>query len=263
MRVYGHLVAAQVRSQLQYRTSFTLDLIGQTLFTVLDYVTVIVLFSVTPTLAGFTLPQVLLITSIAAVGFGLADLAVGNVERLKAYIRTGTLDAMLIRPRRVLPQLLAIDFQPRRLGRLAFALGGLVVASVACELDWTVWTVVKLVAAPIVAGVYFSALFVAAASVAFWWIDSGEFANSLTYGGREFTTYPINLYGGLFRHVFAFALGFGFVSYYPALSITGIPDPLGMPTWIAALSPIVAALAAALAAVCWHLGIRHYNGTGS
>jgi ABC-2 type transport system permease protein len=88
-------------------------------------------------------------------------------------------------------------------------------------------------------------------------------ANSFTYGGRETTTYPMTVYEGLFRRVFAFALGFGFVAYYPALALLGRADPLGLPGWVGWVSPAVAVPAVGVAALMWRTGVRHYRSTGS
>ena len=92
---------------------------------------------------------------------------------------------------------------------------------------WTPARVGLLVVAPLAGALFFGAVFVATATVAFWWIDSGEFANAFTYGGRDFTSYPMTVYGGFFRWVFAYSLGFAFVGYYPALALLGRADPLG------------------------------------
>jgi ABC-2 type transport system permease protein len=123
--------------------------------------------------------------------------------------------------------------------------------------------VLLVVTAPICGAVFFGAVFVASATFAFFWIDSGEFANGFTYGGRDFSSYPINVYSGVFRRVFAYSLGFAFVAYYPALMLLGRPDPLGLPGWVAWTSPLVSLAAALLAALAWRFGVRHYRSTGS
>ena len=107
-------------------------------------------------------------------------------------------------------------------------------------------------------------VFVATATVAFWWIDSGEFANGFTYGGRDFTSYPITVYSGLFRRLFAYGLGFAFVAYYPALALLGRPDPLGLPGWVGWASPAGrGCVAAGRRGGRWRTGVRHYRSTGS
>ncbi len=260
---YWRLLLAQVRSQAQYRTSFVMDLVASAGFALLDVVSVLVLFLVTPALAGFRPAEVFLMTALAMVGFAMADLAVGNVERLREYVRTGLLDAVLIRPLRVLPQLLALDFATRRIGRLVQSVVLLAIGLSIVDVHWTGARVAAVVLAPLVGTVVFSSIFVAGATVAFWWIESGELANAFTYGGRDFTIYPVTIYAGWFRRVFAFGFGFAFVAYYPALVLLGRPDPLGAPDFVRWLGPVVAVVGATLAGLLWRTGIRHYRSTGS
>ena len=59
--------------------------------TVLDVVTVLVLFGVTRTLGGFDLREALVVVGLSACAFAPADLLVGNIERIKLYVRTGPL----------------------------------------------------------------------------------------------------------------------------------------------------------------------------
>jgi len=77
---YRHLVAAQVRSQAQYRASLAVDVAGSVLFGLLDIVSVVMLFRVTPTLGGFGFAEVFLMAALASCAFATADLVVGNVE---------------------------------------------------------------------------------------------------------------------------------------------------------------------------------------
>lgn len=260
---YLRMARAQVRAQAQYRTSFVLDVLGSAVFNLLDVVTVFVLFSVRGELGGFNGREVLLIAALAAFAFPLADLAVGSIERLRIYVRTGLFDAVLVRPLSALGQLIAIDFVPRRVGRVLQGLAIYVVALVVAEIDWTVGRAVFAVLAPLAGALFFASLFVAGSTVAFWWIESGELANAFTYGGRDFTSYPVTMYGDWFRKLFAFGLGFAFVAYLPALALLGRADPLGTPGWLHWCSPLAALLAAFVAALLWRTGIRHYRSTGS
>ena len=65
--------------------------------------------------------------------------------------------------------------------------------------------------------------------MALWWIESGELGNAMTYGGHDFSSYPIAIYGPAFRRLFAYGLGFAFVAYCPTLALVGRADPLGAP----------------------------------
>jgi ABC-2 type transport system permease protein len=260
---YLRLAAAQIRSQAQYRTSFVVEIVGSVLFGFIDLAGVLVLFNVTRSLGGFAFHETFLMASLAGCAFALADISVGNIERLRTYVRTGLLDAILVRPLGVLPQLLAVDFAPRRVGRVLFTAGLVALAAHTAGVHWTPARVALLLVTPVAGAVLFGAVFVASATVAFWWIDSGEFAAALTYGGRDFTSYPMTVYQGLFRRVFAYGIGFAFVGYYPALTLLGRRDPLGLPAAAGWGAPFVACLAAAIAGLLWRHALRHYRSTGS
>src|SRR6185503_19015276 len=260
---YRHLVAAQVRSQAQYRTSFAVDVTGSVLFGVLDIVSVVVLFRVTPTLGGFGFAEVFLMTALASCAFATADLVVGNVERLRVYVRSGLFDALLVRPLSSLTQLAAMDVATRRVGRVAFGVVLVVVATAKASVPLTAARLALLVVTPVAGALIFGAIFVATATVAFWWIESGEIANGLTYGGLNFTQYPITIYGTLFRRLFAYSVGFAFVAYYPTLALLDRSDPLGAPAFLGYTSPAVAIAAVTAAGMTWRASVRHYQSTGS
>jgi ABC-2 type transport system permease protein len=54
-----------------------------------------------------------------------------------------------------------------------------------------------------------------------------------------------------------------FLNYYPALYFLDKADPLGMPTMLRFVSPIVGLGILALALAFWRFGIRHYQSTGT
>ncbi|MGA5300837.1 ABC transporter permease [Nucisporomicrobium flavum] len=263
LRAYGALFLGQWRSLASYRASFAVDLATNILGAVLDVVAVLVLFGATRTVAGFTLREGLLVVSLSSCGFAAADLVVGNIDRLKTYVRTGAMDAVLTRPLGALPQLVLMDMPLRKGLRVAVAVAVLITALRLNHVDWTPARAALVVIAPLSGALFFGAIFVASASLAFWWVESGEVGSAFTYGGRDFTAYPVPVFEGWFRAVFAYGMGFGFVAYQPALTLLEHPDPLGLPVGAGFLSPLVALVAAGVAAVVWRAGIRHYRSTGS
>lgn len=261
--MYGQLLRAQVRGYASYRTSFVIDLATNGLVPLFDLTAIVAMFQVTRTLGGFGPGEVLVMYGLSATAFALADLAVGNIERVRVYVRMGTLDAMLVRPLSVLGQLLATDFMVRRVTRVVTSAVILGLGLSTVSVDWTPVRLLFAVVAPLFGALFFAAVFVATATVAFWWIDSGELGNSFTYGGRDFTSYPMTVYSGYLRWLFGFGLGFASVGYYPALAVLGRPDPLGLPDWVAWASPLVSLIAVGAAAAVWQTGLRRYRSTGS
>jgi len=263
VRVYRALLAAQARAQLQYRRSFAVEVVANTLVTLLDLLTVLVLFRVTPSLGGFDLREVLLVAGLAGLAFALADVAVGNVSRLPQHIRTGTFDGMLVRPLGTLPQLAVAELSLRKLGRVLQTLTVAGIALAVNDIAWSPATVLLLASTPLAGAAAFASVFVVGGALTFWLVESGEVAAAFTYGGRDFTAYPITIYGEWLRRVLAYAVPFAFVAYYPALALLDRPDPLGAPDWLRWCAVPVAVVSAGVAGLVWRGGVRRYRSTGS
>jgi len=252
--VYARIVVSRIRSQLAYPASFALDLVSQAIGQGIELAAILVIFTQVTTLGGFSAGEVLLI-------YGLADLFVGQVEALPDFIRTGEFDVMLLRPLGALPQLLSADVQLRRVGRVA---SGLILLAFALRgVEWTPLRVAVAVVAPVSGAVLFGAIWIAANCVSFWLVDGREVANSVTYGSDFATSYPITVYGPWLRRIMCFLVPGAFVAYFPALALTGRPDPLGLPDALRYCSPLVAAAMVGIAALIWRTGVRRYQGTGS
>ncbi|MET0495678.1 MAG: ABC-2 family transporter protein, partial [Actinoplanes sp.] len=196
LRAYVALVGGQWRSLASYRASFVVEMITNIGGTALDVLAVLVIFRATRVVGGFNLSEALLMVSLSSCAFTLADLVVGNIDRLKTYVRTGTMDAVLVRPLGALTQLILMDLPLRKSLRLVLGVAVLGVALHVNHIDWTPARVALLVIAPLAGAVFFGAIFVLSAALAFWWVDSGELGNAFTYGGRDFTAYPVSVYAG-------------------------------------------------------------------
>lgn len=263
IRAYAVIVRSRIAAQASYRTSFAVELASQGLLVLVEFVEVYVVFQQVDVLGGFGYAEVALMYGLAAVAFGLADLAVGHVDGLPRYLRTGTFDAFLLRPLSALGQLVTSDFSLRRLGRVLTGCVVLAVALVAADLDWTAARVVLLAVTPLAGAVIFSAVFIAASTIGFWVVEGMEFANAFTYGGSYLSSFPFTVFGTALRRFFTFVVPVGFVAYLPALALLGRRDPLGLPGWLSWVALPVAVLALAAALQLWRTGLRRYVGTGS
>lgn len=261
--VYRALLAAQGRAQVEYRASFGLEVFANTFVTLLDLLTVLVLFRVTPALGGFDLREVLLVAALAGLAFAFADIAVGSVTRLPQHVRTGSFDGMLVRPLGTLGQLAVAELSLRKIGRVLQTSVVAVVAVAVNDVAWSPPTVLLLATTPVAGAIAFGSVFVVGGAMTFWLVEGGEMANAFTFGGRDFTAYPVTIYGEWLRRVFAYAVPFAFVAYYPALALLDRPDPLGAPGWLRWCAVPVAAGCAGVAGLAWRTGVRHYRSTGS
>ena len=262
-QAYLAIVRSRVAAQASYRASFAIELGSQVLLVLVEFVEIYVVFHQVDSLGGFDYAEVAVMYGLAVASFGVADLAVGHVDRLPAYLRAGTFDSFLLRPLSALGQLVTSDFTLRRLGRVGTGVVVLAIALHAADIDWTPARVGLLVLTPVAGAVIFSAVFVATSTVGFWVVEGMEFANAFTYGGNYLSSFPFTVFGTTIRRFFTFLVPVGFVAYLPALALLGREDPLGLPGWLSWCSLPVSLLAMAVALLLWRNGLRRYVGAGS
>ena len=261
--LYAMLVRAQVSAQLQYRTSFVVQAVGQFLATFTDFIMLLLLFQQFPSIAGWTLGEVAFLYGLGGLAFGISDLLCGGFDGLSKMIRLGTFDRVLTRPVGTFAQILASDVQIRRFGRIVQGTITLGLALSWVDVAWTGPKVLVLVSAVVAGVVIFTAIWVIGAAVTFWTVETSEVTNVFTYGGEALVSYPMSIYGEGIRRFFTFVVPLIFVSYLPDLFILEKPDPLGLPPLLQLCSPIVAVAFLLVSRCCWALGVRHYQGTGS
>lgn len=262
VRLYVRLVRSRVRSQLQYPWGFVSDALGAMLVGALDLVALLILFSNVPTMAGWSALQVCVLFGVAQTSFALADLVVGHLDSLPGELRTGTFDMVLLQPRSSLLLVIASDFSLRRIGQVVLSLGVLVVAWQRLGLPIGPGTVVLLTATITAGTLIFCAIWVIGAASTFWTVDTMEITNSLTYGGRQLTSYPIGIYGAWLRRFILFVVPLGCVAYFPVRHLVG-QEPSDAAA-VLRVSGVPAAIGLGIiAGVVWRAAVRTYRGTGS
>ncbi len=260
--LWRRLVGAQVRSQLQYRVSFTLDLAGNFLISFIDFLAVLVIFHNVRQLGVWTVREVAFLYAFSSISFAVTDLLIGHLDQFPQKIRDGNFDILLIRPRSTLLQVIGSDFQLRRLGK---AVQGAIVLAVvigALGVHWDAGRIAMVVVMIPAAIVIFGSVWVVGGCLAFWTVDGGEFTNAFTYGGNFLAQYPVDILSTWLRRFLAYVVPLAFVCYFPALYVLDKPDPLGLPRFVDVLSPVVALLAAIVAGGVWQYAVRRYRSAG-
>lgn len=258
---YVRISRMWVRASLEYPLSFTLLTLGGVFSTGIDFLGIWVMFSHLTTYGGFGLREMGFLYGTSSMGIGLADLVVGNVERVGQQIRMGRLDSMMTRPVPLLVQVCADQFALRRISRVAQAL--VVLGWASWTVDWTPMRALVLLTMILSGAVIFFGLFVTFSSIQFWTTDASEFANAFTYGGATVLQYPLTVFPREIALGLTFLLPLAFVNWYPSLYILGRSELSDLPAWVQFVSPVAALVMTAVTALVWRAGLRHYSSTGS
>ncbi len=264
LRLYRRIVGARVRSDWQYRTSFITLMTSQALLVAIEVAALLLLTSLVPRFGGWSRAEVIFLYGLSMLPFSLGDVFVSEVELLaNRYIRTGDFDSVLLRPSSALLQILALEFELRRVGKVLAPAVALIWSASALDVDWTPARLLSLIVGLMSATVIYGSLWVIAGSIPFWAVASREATNALTYGSQFANQYPLHIYPGWIRIVVGWALPLAFVAYVPAVFVAEAANPLSLPTWFAYTPPVVALGLVAVARWVWTTGINHYQSTGS
>lgn len=261
--IYFRLIGSRIRSQLQYRISFVFGFLGNMLMTLLDLVAILLFFAHVGAIGGWSFQEIAFLYGSSTIGLRFADAAIGHIELLPHYIRTGMFDSFLMRPMGSLFQLVTADFTLRQLGGLlqGAAVFGYAVANLG--VDWTLPKILMTVLMLAAGFLIFIAIWIAGNSISFWFIDTREMANAFTYGGNFVTQFPMHIFSGWMRRLFTVVIPVSFINYFPSLYVLDKVDPHGWPGSLRFMSPGVAALFLGIAGLVWRLGVRRYTSTGS
>ncbi len=263
--LYFHLIAIQIRSQLQYRVSFWMEMLSTGLLNGTYFLSLVLILERFNNILGWTLGEVAFLAGMIEMSFAIMDMIFSGFDpdSFSTLIRMGSFDQMLLRPISITLQIFGSKFQMRRMGRI---LEGAVIFTYALSVIPLHWTLGKLLYFPVVITsqvIAFGALFMMGSTLTFWTIQPVEAVNILTYGGNELMTYPASIYPTWLQRFFSYVVPFIFLNYYPALYFLDRPDPLGMPPFASFLAPLAAVGMMSVAAWFWRFGVNHYQSTGS
>lgn len=263
-RLYLHYLAVSVRGQMQYRASFAMATLGTFAVAVIDFLAIWALFDRFGSLRGWSLAEGAVFFGMINIAFALAEGAGRGFDAFPGVIRRGDFDRLLLRPRAAAFQVAAGELHLVRVGRLLQGVLILAWGAGALDIAWTAGHTALAAFAVLGGACLFTGLFVIQATLAFWTVDALEVLNTLTDGGREAGSYPLNIYRDWFRRFFTFFVPLACVSYYPGLALLGRLGPGDGWRFVAACAaPVLGVVFLAASLWLWCFGVRHYTSTGS
>lgn len=262
--LYWRMLILSVRSQMQYRASFIFMSVAHFIATGVEAVAVLALFDRFGDLGDWTLGHVACFYGAVNVAFALVDTFARGFDLFGTrMVRTGDLDWLILRPRSVALQIASQDFPLFRVGRFVQGLVILIVGLTILDPELSIVKGCFLIF--LLGGIFFFfyGLYILQATLSFWTIESLEAMNVLTYGGVETAQYPMAIYRESFQRFFTYVIPLGCVTYFPMVGFLGVDDPLGSGKLFQAISPTLGFLVFFVALAVWHLGLKHYQSTGT
>lgn len=256
-RLYRRIVAAYLKVRLGYRSDFIVGFFGMLLKSVSGIVTLSIIFSNVPQIKGWSYYHLLFMYGLSSMALIPVETFFANAWNLHTHIIQGTFVKFCIKPVNTMFFYFSEIVEIKSLLQLFISIPVIVIAGSRMHIKWT----------PVLAGIYLIyficasliiiAIYVLAASLGFWLMNSMSIIN---FVGQvmNFAKYPISIYGTCLKAVFTYIVPIGFVSYYPTLVLLGkmscsnLLEAVGITGMLLLLSSCV-----------WKKGVEYYSGTGS
>lgn len=257
MKLYWKYFLIQLKSKMEYKTSFILTCIGQFLVSFNVFLGVYFMFQRFSSVQGFTYEEILLCFGITLMEFSLAESVARGFDLFSVLIRKGEFDRIMVRPRNEILQVLGSRMEFTRIGRMLQAVVMFTYGVSVSHVTWTLPKVLTVLFMLIGGTAVFSGIFLLFASVCFFTLEGLEIFNIFTDGAREYGKYPVCIYGKRVLQICTFVIPYALIQYYPLMLL--LDRGKG---WYGLL-PLAACLFLVPCFALWKCGVRHYTSCGS
>lgn len=258
MKLYFKYFSIHLKSQMQYKVTFFLNIFGRIIMSFATVLGVLFMFTRFNEVEGFTLSQTLLCTSVVTMAFSLAEVFARGFDIFPRLLGNGEFDRALVRPRGIIFQVLGSHIEFIRLGLLVQAVAVLCYAIPNSGVTWTWDKILTLFLMISCGAVVFFSLYIVYASFAFFTTEGLEFMNILTDGGREFGRYPFAIYGDGILKFLTYIIPLALFQYYPLLYLIDRSQ-----STFYMFTPLFGLLFIIPSYTFFRIGLRRYKSTGS
>jgi ABC-2 type transport system permease protein len=262
VRLYGTLVGAGLRGQLQYRANFVIWIVTGLVYQLTGFVFIWVLLTRFQAIAGWTLGEVAFLYGLRLLGHGTYMLVFGRLIFTEQLIRDAEFDRFLVRPTSVLLQVMTREFPVNAIGDFGGGAILFIAASGLTGVDWSPPALAYLLLTVVGAALIESGIALAIVSTNFRFLSSRALVRIVDDIFSNFGNYPIRIFGGLLQFILTFALPVAFIAYLPATVLLGRTGELMIHPLFAYLAPAAGLVVFGLAYVVWSGEMRHYQSSG-
>lgn len=203
-------IKTSIHSSLTLRESFLLQSFFMMLSNVVFFSFWWIYFTNFSSVKGWTLSDMAILYAIVNGGYGLFSVFFGGCRSLARMIYEGDLDALLVKPKNLLLQIMASKSVPSGWGDIFSACFFLIAAG-----NCTVETVLLIMLFIFTACVVICSFSIIMGSLAFWIGDSHMLSKQIFEFLLTFSNYPKSLYVGSVKYFLLTIIPSGFIGFMP------------------------------------------------
>ncbi|MCR8642483.1 ABC-2 family transporter protein [Paenibacillus sp. N1-5-1-14] len=260
LKMYGLLIRASLRSQMQYKMNFFISTVLAAFVSASEFLMIALVLMKFGSIKGWSIAEVAYLYGVIMMSKAIYRSLASDVHHLEKYLVTGNFDSLLLRPIPVLLALMSQNFKilfaefGQSLLVLYFAMRTMMHSG---QIDWTAipLTIITVLSGSII----LFAIGLATATVGFWTTRVDELQTMTEDAARTAAQYPLELYPKWFKGILLMLIPVGLTNYVPALAI--LRNEYGL--WVIGVIPIAAIAFFAISFAFWRFGITKYQSTGT
>lgn len=258
MKLYFKALGMHFKSILEYKSSFIISFLSQIIMFFSYYFIILALFDKFGNIKGFTLYEVLLCFSIIQFGYAFCEVFARGLDHFDLLIINGDFDRLLLRPKKIILQVMCSDADFIKLSRLLQSIIVLIISLTNLNVKLTFLKIITLIFMLLGSITIFFGIFLLAASYCFWTVQGLEVRNVFTDGGKHIAQYPIGIFKKGIVYFFTFIIPYAFVNYYPLLYFIGKQNNL-----LCVFSPLLTFVYLIPCFLLFRRGLKRYSSVGS
>jgi ABC-2 type transport system permease protein len=261
LKVIALLIKLDVKSRLEYRGAFLVDIFAMMLTYTSVYATIWVLLLKFNSLGGWDWPELALLLSYQLFTYSIgASFSFVQFRNMEELVRLGQFDALLVKPFSPWAYMTFSGLNIGYTGHIIVAVGLMVWAIGQVDVAWNAGLVLYAVASVISAAMVVAAFMTMIGASAIVLVQSSHLY-AIFFGFWELSRFPLNIYPAALQWAMLTVLPLGYMSYVPAAVLLGkdvaVLGPLAGPA-----SLLAGPLSVLLAMAHWRYCVRHYQGGG-
>ena len=258
LRIIRTFMAAELKNEMAYRLNLVLGIVEMLLVIGTSLGAVLVLYSHTSSLGGWTLPQMIALTGVYYLIQGGVNIVFSpSFEKLMEHVRMGTLDFTLLKPANAQLLLSTRHFAMIRVADLVMGFAVVAVGLYMLSASVSAWSLFSF-AVTLVCGVLLVyALLLTLVTLSFWFVRIDNIM-AIFWAFTDAGRFPIDLYPGWLRFTLATVVPIGIAVTVPAEAISG---RMAIETFFGML--VGTTITVAAASWFWRLGLRNYTGASA
>lgn len=257
--IYWLLQKQNMKALMEYRADFLIMMFFTVFSQVCNLAVIGIIYNNIPSIGGWSFGEVLLLYSFLLFTEGSINFFFQGAWKVTQMIHQAEIDRYIIRPLPMGLQMLTsrVDFDG--LNKMGIGIAVFAYGANQCMIHWSLSKIIVLLLSLICSCLVRVCLIWIASCTSFWLEGTKNHINFLVSSIGDMAKYPLTIYPPLLKGIFAYAIPYAFISYYP---VGYLLDKEGMSVGVSLL-PIVLLVAFGIAQYQLKTGLARYESRGN